>query len=236
MIFGAVWQTYKNKRKHIRKAHTLLKTGDFIECYFDPKIDLNQTFEFEVLYETKQYGIYHKPVGALSEGTNHGDKTSLFRHVEKSKKYAYLVNRLDRETEGLVVVAYNSKAQNSLQQIWRTKVIKKYQAIVLGEMQENSTGEFNYPLNDKFSLTKYKCIQAFGDRSYLEIELATERKHQVRIHLSKAGNPVMGDPIYGEHNKNKDGLMLISYYLEFKDPCAKNNLVQVSLPENKLLF
>ncbi|OUR96802.1 hypothetical protein A9Q84_10705 [Halobacteriovorax marinus] len=233
MVFGAVYQTINTKRKRVRKAKSIQKAGNIIECYYDPKIDLNEAFEFKNLYETRNYGVYLKPAGALTEGTTFGDQTSLFRHVEKHKKFANIVNRLDRETEGLVVIAYNPKTQNLFQEMWRDKVTKKYQAIVLGEM--DGSGEFTNEINKKFTKTEYQCLEFNGNKTMVDISLKTERKNQIRIHFADAGHPVIGDPIYGEKNKNKEGLKLVSYSLEFIDPYS-NKEVKVLLPEDRLLF
>jgi len=234
MVNGSVFQTFANgKRRHVRKARNTIKTGDCIECFYDPSIDLEIDYQFSRLLETANFGIYHKPAGAPTEGNNYGDKTSLIRFVEKLKRYVFLVNRLDKETEGLVVVAYNSKSQNLLQQIWRDGVTKKYQAIVLGEMK--GAGSFDLDINKKFSQTNYRCVKSVENQTYVEIEPTTERKNQIRIHLSDAGHPVIGDPIFGQHNKNKEGLQLISYSLEFKDPHNKKQ-IKVDIPEDRLLF
>jgi len=234
MVNGSVFQCFKGrKRKNARKAKNTVKSGDMIECYYDPSIDLDQEFQFNVIYENQNYGIYHKPSGAMTEGTNFGDKTSLFRHVEKRKRYAYLVNRLDRETEGLVVVAYNSKTQNLLQQMWRDGVVKKYQGIVLGKI--SGSGVLDKMINNKVSKTTYTCTETVNNHTHVEIELATERKNQIRIHFADMGNPIIGDPIYGEHNKNRKGLQLISYSLEFTDPQSSKEIKAV-LPKERLLF
>ena len=233
MVFGAVFQTIGTKRKRVRKAKTIQKAGNIIECYYDPRIDLSEEFEFKNLYETSHYGVYLKPSGALTEGTNSGDQISLFRHVEKRKKYTHLINRVDRETEGLVVVAYDSKTQNLLQQMWRDQVTKKYQAIVLGTIE--GSGSFTTEINKKFTRTDYQCLETESNKTKVDISLKTERKHQIRIHFSDAGHPVIGDPIYGEKNKNRKGLKLISYCLEFRDPYSQKD-VKVVIPEEKLLF
>lgn len=233
MVFGSVFQTINTKRKRVRKAKTIQKAGNIIECFFDPRIDLSETFEFKNLYETRKYGVYLKPAGALTEGTNFGDQTSLFRHVEKHKKFAHIVNRLDRETEGLVLVAYDSRTQNHFQEMWREKVTKKYQAIVLGLME--GSGEFSTQINNKFTKTEYQCLEFGANKTKVDISLKTERKNQIRVHFADAGHPVIGDPIYGEKNKNRKGLKLVSYSLEFVDPYSKKE-VKVLLPEDRLLF
>ncbi len=233
MMAGAVFQTTNNKRQRFRKAKRFTKTNDIVECYYDPKIDLDEFYEFTTLYESTYYGIYHKPAGAMTEGTNYGDSISVYRHVEKNKRHAYLVNRLDKQTEGLVIIAYDSKTQNLLQTMWRNEVIKKYQAIVLGKLE--GEGEFNRPINGKVSQTNYRCVSTDGNQTQVDITLITERKHQSRIHFADAGFPIMGDPRYGKKNKNKDGLQLVSYSLEFKDPYT-NNQIKALLPKDRLLF
>lgn len=233
MANGSVFQTFKNNRKHVRKARKTAKAGDLIECYYDPTINLDFNFEFNLLFETKNYGIYHKPAGAMSEGNNYGDRTSLIRHVEKIKRDVYLVNRLDREIEGLVLVAYNSRTQNFMQEMWRENVVKKYQAVVLGRIRDQ--GFFDKKINNKFTKTIYTCIDVVDNRSYVEIKAVTERKYQIRMHFSDNGHPIIGDPIYGEHNKNSKGLMLISYSLEFEDPHDQRQ-IKVELPQDRMLF
>ncbi len=233
MVNGAVFQSFRKTKRQVRKAKNTVKNGDTVECFYDPSIDFDIDFEFNLLFQTSNYGIFHKPAGAPTEGTNYGDKTSLIRHVQKLKRYVYLVNRVDREVEGLVVVAYNSKTQNLLQEMWRDHVVKKYQAIVLGTME--GSGTFEDKINNKFSKTTYQCVKTVDNQTFVNIELATERKNQIRIHFSSNGNPVIGDPIFGENNKNNEGIMLISHELQFVDPQNKKP-VHVKIPKENLLY
>ncbi len=234
MVNGYVFQTFKSSRKNVRKARHTVRTGDIIECFYDPSIDFDQEFDYPLLYETPNYGVYHKPAGAPTEGTNYGDKTSLIRHVQRLKKYVFLINRLGREVEGLIVVAYNSKSQNMLQTIWRDGVTKKYQAIVLGQLE--GSGSFEAEINNKFSKTNYSCFEHRGKTTLVDIEPATERKNQIRIHFANNGYPIIGDPLYGENNKNKrDGLKLISHSIEFLDP-HNSKRVKVELSKERLLY
>lgn len=233
MAFGAVGQSYNGKKKFIRKAKAEIKVGTSIECYYDPRIDLEQNFNFRKIREAKNYSIYHKPVGALTEGNKYGDQISLMRHVSKFNKHTFLVNRLDMETEGLIVIAHDSKTQNLFQSMWREDVTKRYQAIVFGKLE--GSGEFTQAINNKYAKTKYESIEELEDESYVEVTPVSERKHQIRIHFANAGYPIIGDPLYGRFNKNRDGLQLICYSLEFNDPYT-GKPVEVHLPEKRLLF
>lgn len=233
MAFGAVSQSHNGKKKPIRKAKAQIKFGTSIECYYDPKINLDQNFNFRKIREAKNYSVYHKPVGALTEGNKYGDQISLLRYVSKFNKHTFLVNRLDMETEGLIIIAHDSKTQNLFQSMWREGVTKKYQAIVFGKLE--GSGEFTQAINNKYAKTKYESIEELEDESYVEITPISERKHQIRIHFANAGYPIIGDPIYGKFNKNRDGLQLVCYSLEFKDPYSGKE-VEVHLPEKRLLF
>ena len=233
MVNGSVFVCKLKKRTRVRKAKSTIKAEERIECFYDPSIPLNQEFEFPLLHSTRHYGVYLKPAGALSQGTDYGDQSSLIRSVEKEKRYAYLVNRLDRETEGLVIVAYDSRTQNLFQEMWRANVEKKYQAIVFGNLE--GEGIIDTKMNGKEAETHYQAISTEGNQTNVEIRIVTGRKHQIRIHLSDLGYPVMGDPKYGKYNKNKDGLKLIAYELNFKDP-QKKKRITVTIPTEKMLF
>jgi tRNA pseudouridine32 synthase / 23S rRNA pseudouridine746 synthase len=208
MTFGGVTQGFKGKKLRVRKAKALVKDGDKIECFFDPSIDLNESYDFKRLYKSKYFGIYLKPAGALSEGTQYGDQISLLRHVEVNKRFAYPVNRVDKEIEGPVVIAYDSKAQNILQQKWRNDVIKKFIVIVKGSME--GSGEIEFSINNKFTLTKYNCLKDLDGNTLVEVSLISERKNQIQIHFEKIGHRV---------------LEIRSYHLEFVDPYSKENII-----------
>lgn len=225
---GAVWLQKGGKGKilRIRSLHTVIKPEDLIYFYYDPKVlALSELKEAVCLFENTYYGVWIKPVGIMSQGTQTGDHASILRYVENLKnKQVYLIHRLDRETEGPILIGYEPKASGILSELFTKKKIKKiYQAVVLGEMNIGLTATIKASLDDKEAITHYKVLDSRDNKSLLEIEIETGRFHQIRRHLDFIGHPIMGDPKYGRGNKNKEGLKLVAYALSFEDPWDKKS-------------
>ena len=131
----------------------------------------------------------------------------------------YLVHRIDRETEGLMIVAYHSKAAAYFSDLFqKNKVFKEYEAIVLGEMEKGYKETIAASLNDKEAITHIEVMDSKNNRSLLKVKIETGRLHQIRRHLDFLGHPIMGDPKYGKGNKNREGLKLVASHLAFHDP------------------
>jgi len=217
MTNGGAWQIRGKKKTRLRKAKKDLRVGDKVEFYYDSKILEIDTSAIKCLFETRSYGVWFKPANVLTQGTKFGDHGSIQRYVEKLRgKEIHLVNRLDKETAGLIILAYTPKAQKAFANIWSKKVRKFYQAIVLGHLEKD--GEIDKDLEGKKAVTKYQVSKVLKNTTKVEVEILTGRKHQIRIHFDSIGHPVMGDPKYGKDNKNREGLKLIATKLEFNDP------------------
>lgn len=160
-----------------------------------------------------------------------------------------IVHRIDKDTSGLLVVAKNDFSHNYLSNLLRTHDIKRtYIAIVHGYV--NGEGTVNEPLarhpKDRFkmavvaggreAITHYKPIKYYGNAyTLLGITLETGRTHQIRVHLSYIGHPILGDTIYGakkEKIKHK-GQLLHAKNLKFKHP-RDNKMMEfeAELPES----
>lgn len=233
---GGVWIQRKAKGKilRIRVLKENVDPEDMITLNFDPKVlKLPEVTQLEAVYEDENYGIWIKPAGVVPQGSQASDHASVLRFVEKQKKKeVYLVHRLDRETHGLMIVGYNSRAAAVLSDLFqKNKIHKEYEAIVLGEMQSGSKGTINVSLDDKEAVTHYEVISAAKGQSLLRVRIETGRLHQIRRHLDSIGHPIMGDPKYGKGNKNKEGLMLMASMLSFEDPWLRKTLI-FRLPEH----
>jgi tRNA pseudouridine32 synthase/23S rRNA pseudouridine746 synthase len=236
---GAVWLQKKGQGKilRVRSLHLEVFPDDIITLYYDRKIlSLPTLGHAECFFENNHYGVWLKDVGVVAQGTQSGDHTSLLRYVEKlRKKDVYLVHRLDRETGGLMIVAYDSRSAGLLSDLFtKNKVRKVYQAIVLGTMEVGEAGTIDASLDDKEALTRYRVLASSAERSLLEIEIETGRLHQIRRHLDHIGHPVIGDPKYGVGNKNREGLRLLATGLSFIDPWDKS-LKTFTLPKSLTL-
>lgn len=186
---------------------------------------------FEIIHEDVGILVVNKPAGLVCHPTKNGEMSSLIGRMRlhlNSQKSAFdnqpsptsqphLINRLDRETSGVVVAAKNSETAGALGKIWETRnVQKEYLAIVHGEVREKS-GLIDAPLGKDLSskVAIKDCVRPDGAAAQTEFEVLktfsrdnrpfallrvlprTGRKHQIRIHLAHIGHPIVGDKIYG---------------------------------------
>lgn len=184
---------------------------------------------FAVVHEDADLLVVHKPADLVCHPTKGDEYSSLISRARiylRAESEPHLVNRLDRETSGLVVIAKTVLAARELGKIWETRAIQKeYQAIVHGHVAAEQ-GIIDAPLGkDEASLVAIKdCVRADGSAAQTEFfvekrftrQVATSpasirhlpfsllrllprtgRKHQIRIHLQHLGHPIVGDKIYG---------------------------------------
>src|SRR5690606_14846113 len=176
-----------------------------------------------------------KPAGVLSQGTKWGDEGSILRHIEKSKPHVHLIHRLDFETSGVMVFAYTDKAAEKLSRLWQGKSVEKvYLAEVLGNI-EGEDGKIELDVEGKYARTSWRVLERLEKFTRVEAKLATGRRHQIRRHFEAMGHPVMGDPIYGEGNKNREGLRLQAYRLAYDCPMSKKR-IDIKVPDDLKLF
>jgi tRNA pseudouridine32 synthase/23S rRNA pseudouridine746 synthase len=233
---GAVWIQRKGQGKilRIRLLSEPVNSHDIIQLNYDPKVlKLPDVTHLENLYEDENYGVWIKPAGVVPQGSQASDHASVLRYVElKKKKEVFLVHRLDRETQGLMLVAYNSKSAAYLSDLFAKNAIKKeYEAIVLGTIAPGRKETINASLDDKEAITHFSVMDSNERCSLLKVFIETGRLHQIRRHLDFIGHPIMGDPKYGKGNKNREGLKLVASRLTFQDPWIKKTQ-DFSLPEH----
>jgi tRNA pseudouridine32 synthase/23S rRNA pseudouridine746 synthase len=221
---GAAWICRKGRgRERLRRATSVLKQGDIVELFYDQAILSMDLPPACCLMDLRHYSIWDKPAGLLTQGTDYGDHCSLLRQVELSfspRRGVYPVHRLDREAQGLVLIAHTSQAAGKLSKLFQIRAIfKRYHTEVLGLM-EPSQGTIDTPLDKKPALTRYSVLSLDPDMniSTLLVEIETGRLHQIRRHLASIGHPVMGDPRYGKGNKDGKPMRLIACALEFQCP------------------
>ncbi|PLX26413.1 MAG: RNA pseudouridine synthase [Ignavibacteria bacterium] len=194
-----------------------------------------------LLHEDTHILVVHKPAGLLTMGTL-SDKTATVYAVltdyvrkgnSKSRKRIFIVHRLDKDTSGILVFAKSGDMKRRLQEGWQD-VEKRYMAVVHGVPKHASGIETCFlaenkahvmyatddPHNGKLSQTSWRVMQSRGDRSLLELRLLTGRKHQIRVHLSDMGHPILGDRIYGRHKDRRRGLALHAASLAFTHPAS----------------
>lgn len=221
--------------KRVRRAKFDLFAGDRVEFHFDPNLIPADTSGCHVIYEEQSFGIWYKPPGVLSQGTKWGDEGSIIRHIEKLKPHVHLIHRLDFETSGVMVFSYTDKSAEKLSRLWQGKSVQKvYLAEVLGDI-EGDEGQIELDIDGKYSKTYWKVLERCDGFTRVEASLATGRRHQIRIHFNEFGHPIIGDPIYGKNNKNREGLRLQAYRLAYDCPMSKKR-VDIKVPDSLKLF
>lgn len=211
-----LWET-PTKKKRLKRAKTTLKKGDRLEVYYDPQLEYKPGLCFPV-FERHHWGIWYKPAGLPSQGTLYSDKISLEYDIQLKAAKAHLLSRLDFEVGGLVLSSYNAKSHKIFQEMLKKQEIKKfYLAECLGVLKEDQF-TIDFPLDDKQALTKVEVLKRGEKTSLVRIELLTGRTHQIRKHFEMIHHPLMGDPKYGEKNKNTTGLHLCAFELMLNDP------------------
>ena len=206
-----------------------------------------------VIYEDRDIIVVEKPCGLLSVGTDRDKSrtvhTILNDYVRKgnprSRNRVYIVHRLDRETSGILILAKSEAAKTFLQGHWQ-ETDKRYLTVVHGSLTpkkgtisshlaENSAFTvFSTPdpALGKLSHTEYTVLKETRGFSLLEIHLLTGRKHQIRVHLSEKGHPVVGDNRYGRGNDGYATLALHARSISFTHPVSgKRMTFETGIPD-----
>lgn len=239
-----------------------VKRGDTLAIKF-PDENLNarvQNFDLEIIYEDFDLIIINKPPFMVTHTAKDDREDTLLNYLagyfekNKIKRKVRFVNRLDRDTSGLIIVAKNSFAHGNLSKIFQSdNIIKKYLAIVQGKFKiKEGIIEKKIGLSEdgirrkidedkgKYAKTYFKLIDEEDDFSLVELRIFTGRTHQIRVHLSSIGHPILGDGLYNEIKKNDlriKRLLLHSYYLSFKHPrTGKIIELKTKIPHDFLPF
>lgn len=250
----------KSKGIHKNNEHVFLnayaKEGDEIKVVFPDEASyfIPQDIPIESVYEDDDLLIINKQPGVVvhpTKGCEDGTIANGLVHYMKNKKETYkirFINRLDRDTSGLLIIGKNAFVQEALsEQMRQNKVIKKYITIVEGIMKDDN-GIINQPIkkvigeaarkvmpDGQEALTHYKVLNRLGNKyTVVEVELITGRTHQIRVHMSYLGHPVVADTLYGiENTSHMNRQALHATYLSFIHPINKKRMgVQAQLPSD----
>ncbi len=212
----------------------------------------------DIIYEDDDILVVNKQKGlVVHPGNGNPDGTLVNAIMNKCKDSLSgiggeirpgIVHRIDKDTSGLLIIAKNDKAHiNMSEQIKNHEVKKTYIALVRGKTKENQA-TIDMPIarsnkdrtkmavskNGKNAITHFEVIERFLGYTLLKINIETGRTHQIRVHLSQIGYPIVGDFVYsnGKNPFGVQGQMLHSSELEFRHPITGKELkLQAQLPE-----
>lgn len=236
--------------QHIRMVDPVY-SGDIITVKLaergtlEPNGDLNAA----IIYHDEDIIIFDKPVDMpVHPSFNHYNDTlgNLYAHICKGRTFRP-INRLDRNTSGLCIVAKNALAAVNLQK-GDNAIDKTYFAICHGRINDDS-GVIDAPIarqgdsiikriisdSGQKAITEFTAISRAEDATLLKIKLVTGRTHQIRVHFSHIGHPLFGDDLYGGSNELISEHALHCGELSFHHPISDGKiLVQSPLRHNML--
>ncbi len=246
----------------VEKSSYKVKNGDNIEIEIpdakETKLEA-QNIPVPVIYEDKDIIVVNKPKGMVVHPANGNPDGTLVNAILAMCKGSLsgiggeirpgIVHRLDKDTSGLLIVAKNDEAHIKMsKQIQDRKVEKRYIALVRGNVPDDEA-TIDMPIarskidrkkmavdkNGKEAITHFKVLKRYGNYTLLEIKIDTGRTHQIRVHMSYIGYPVVGDSVYssGKNEFGVEGQMLHARYLKFKHPITGKELnLEAPLPED----
>ena len=209
----------------IVKANYKLSVGEEIRVLVpEPEVpDIRpENIPLDILYEDDDILVVNKPKGmVVHPAPGHyehtlvnavmyhcGDQLSGINGVMRPG----IVHRIDMDTTGSLLICKNDQAHRILaEQLKEHSITRRYHAIVHGNLKDDH-GTVDAPIgrhptdrkkmstkapNARSAVTHYSVLERFGDYTYIECELETGRTHQIRVHMSSIGHPILGDPVYG---------------------------------------
>ena len=253
---------------NVESKNYKLRLGDNVEIEeTEPKeLDVvGEDIPLDIVYEDNDIIVINKPSGMVvhpAPGNESGTLVNaLLYHCGNTLSGINgvirpgIVHRIDKDTSGLLVVAKNDEAHIFLSSLLKEHGIKRtYHAIIIGHLRERC-GTINAPIarhsvdrkkmavmaGGREAITHYEVLEEYTGYSYIKLNLETGRTHQIRVHMSYKGHPIIGDTVYGggktQFEKANatllDGQILHARELSFPHPRTKEIMhFQCELPDN----
>jgi 23S rRNA pseudouridine1911/1915/1917 synthase len=231
---------------HEAKASQKLDIGNKINISLPPPEPTSLTAEpmpLNIVYENNDLIVLNKPAGLTVHPapghTSHTLVNALLAHCPELAKFGNsmrpgIVHRLDKDTSGLMIIAKNSSTQQSLINQFKTHSVSKgYIVLVKGKLTP-SRGIIEAPIgrhpsnrkrmaivtSGRQAKTSYRVKEYIDNYTLLEVKIETGRTHQIRVHLSAIGYPVIGDSVYGVKSAYLKRQFVHSYRLGFYLPSS----------------
>ena len=240
------------------KGSYRVKTDDEVSFILPKAIEpdiLPENIPLDILYEDKDCLVVNKPKGMVvhpAAGHYNGTLVNALMYHCGSELSGIngvmrpgIVHRIDKDTTGSLIICKNDIAHNSLaEQLKVHSINRRYRAICHGVVKEDE-GTIDKPIgrhpvdrkkmaintNGKNAVTHYKVLKRFDKYTYIECVLETGRTHQIRVHMSSIGHPLLGDDVYSDRKSpfKLEGQTLHAQVLGFTHP-KTNEYIEVTAP------
>lgn len=216
-----------------------LRPGQSVEVRWDPSAAHKPGQELKIIHEDEDLIVIDKPSGLLTVATDKEKRKTAYAMLsdyvktQDPQNKIFIIHRLDRETSGLLLFAKNEKIKQQIQETWETTIAERtYIAVVEGQVEppqgtitswlKESSALIVYSHQSsqlgKKAITHYKKLRDNGTFTLLQLNLATGRKHQIRVHMQDINHPIIGDDKYGASQNPIRRLGLHAQVLAFTHP------------------
>ena len=225
---------------------TVLAPGTEVRVNTSREFQMLANPRLKIVYEDDDIIVVNKGYGLLSVGTDSkhdGTAYSILRDYVKRvdpRQKLFIVHRLDQHTSGLMMFAKTPDAKDAMQHNWNNMVIeRRYVAVVEGGAPEPNEGIVrsllaensehvvyvtDNPAIGREAVTEYCTLAARGNYALVELQLATGRKNQIRVHMQQLGHPIAGDKKYGAKTSPIHRLALHARTLRFVHPVTRRDM------------
>jgi len=235
---------------------SMLYKNDVVSIILEEKIDYKPVYApLDIVYEDDYLLIINKPKGIIIHDDDKNKTTSLCNIVAgyyHNKGYDINVrfaHRLDYDTTGIIIFCKDILTMSYMNHYISThEVVREYRAFIKGKLKNNE-GTINLPIasdrhiankmrvsnTGKEAISHYKVIKNYKDYSLLSVILETGRTHQIRVHFSHIGHPLLGDTLYGGDKRLIDRVALHSFSVSFYHPILDENMyLKCELPNDMM--
>lgn len=230
----------------IKLPNSIVKIGQLVEVGLKKKF---LPLGIKILYDDASLCVIQKPAGLLSVSTDFEDRYTVHASLKDYfyPKMVHVVHRLDQDTSGLMIYAFTEKAYDYFKDLfYRHEVQRRYCAIVEGHPESSEGTWISYLYEDQYyvvhstqdetmgkrAVTHYKVLGTSKNLSWLDIELETGRKNQIRVQAQAEGLPIVGDKKYGASTHTKR-VYLHAYGLSFIHPdTGKEMNFSIPIPDS----